>query len=152
MKSHLYICGAEISTSIEAVGCVVRACVVKKKEKRKKKCTQHVLNGPLSVCTPVQLCCAHVLVCQRLSCVANFGSATQARSHFTPHRNGSLHFFSVVKFDFFLFLFCFALRHNRTSVSCVCPQRRNQFPLQSRSVCRWDPSVGGGGGGGGAQP
>lgn len=83
-----------------------------------KDCAPHVLDGPLSVCTLVRLRCAHVLVCQCLSCVGHFDSATQADAILPPpapppppSRNGSSPFFSVSSllfiysfFSFFFFL------------------------------------------------
>lgn len=87
-------------------------------------CTQHVLDGPLSVCTLVELCCAHVLVCQCLSCVAILARQLK-QTPFYP-RNGSLHFFSFVTFifEFVLFLFFFPLSspsQSDVSVMCLSP-------------------------------
>lgn len=103
-------------------------------------CTQHVLDGPLSVCTLVELCCAHVLVCQCLSCVAILARQLK-QTPFYP-RNGSLHFFSFVTFvfEFVLFLFIFfSLVTVTIGRQChVSVPNNEKNPLQSWSVCRWD--------------
>lgn len=82
-------------------------------------CTQHVLDGPLSVCTLVELCCAHVLVCQCLSCVAILAQQLK-QTPFYP-QNGSLHFSQCCHFDYFVWFIWFICRSpSQSDVSVVC--------------------------------
>lgn len=46
-------------------------------------CTQHVLDGPLSVCTLVELCCAHVVYASAWV-VWPFWFSNSSKCHFTP--------------------------------------------------------------------
>lgn len=128
MKSQLYIFGAEISSSIKAVRCVVRACVVM---------------TALSMCWM-----AHSVFALWSSCVVHMSSYASAwvvwpfwlgnssKRHFTPE----MAFFSVVTFIIFVcfveFIFLLSVTIGRQCHVSVPNNEKN--PLQPRSVCRWD--------------
>lgn len=112
MQSQLYICRAEISSAIKAV-------LVCGQGMRYNDCTQHVLDGPVSVCTLVELCCAHVVVCQCLSCVAIL--VEQLKQMPFSSQKMAPHTFSVL--SRFILFFSPRHSHQRTSVSCVCRQQ-----------------------------